>query len=134
MTKWTVQHVEAMFEEAAATLRRLPSERPQGFKSAMPTPVRNIHEAYGYNEVRVRLPPPSAAAIDRLDMVLGWSGWLSEDQAKVVWARACRVPWRPICVRLGCGRTKAWQVWVTALVLVKAKLNEAAVPLPKTAA
>lgn len=127
---WTVESVEEMLIEAATTLKRLPGERPQGYVSSMPTPLRNVHEAYGWEPARLRRPPPSPQAIDRLDLVLGWMVWLSEDQMRVVWARACGIPWRPICARLGCGRTKAWQIWVTALVLLKVKLNEQAVPVP----
>lgn len=121
---WTVQMVEDTLTEAAQTLKRLPMDRPRGFISSMPTPVRTLSESYGWDEVTVRLPPPSAAAIDRLDEALGWMAWLEDEQVRVVWARAGGVPWRPICQRLGCGRTKAWQIWVTSLVLLKVRINE----------
>lgn len=131
---WTVDEVEALLIEAADTLKRLPADRPRGYISSMPTPVRSVQELVGAEPARLRRPPPPAAAIDRLDMVLGWMAWLEEDQVRVLWARAGGVPWRPICQRLGCGRTKAWQIWVTALVLLKVRLNEAEVPLPCRAA
>lgn len=121
---WTVQMVEDALTEAAQTLKRLPMDRPRGFISSMPTPVRTLSESYGWDEVTVRLSPPSAAAIDRLDEALGWMAWLEDEQVRVVWARAGGVPWRPICQRLGCGRTKAWQIWVTSLVLLKVRINE----------
>lgn len=131
---WTVDHVEEMLIEAADTLKRLPAERPRGYACSMPAVVRSTHEAYGWEPAKLRRPPPSPQAIDRLDAVLGWMAWLSEDQVRVVWARACGIPWRPICTRLGCGRTKAWQIWVTALVLLKVRLNQAQVPVPQVAA
>lgn len=130
---WTVEVVEAMLAEAADTLRRLPGERPRGYFSTMPTPLREVVEAVAGDPGAPRRPPPSAAAISRLDQVLAWHGWLSEVQWRVVWARATGVPWRPLCRRLGCGRTKAWQTWVTALVLLKTRLNEAGVVAPRLA-
>lgn len=128
---WNPDLVERMLLEAAETLRRLPLEKPRGYFSAMPTPVRNIHEAYGWEAARLRPPPPSAAAIDRLDQVLSWMGWLSEDQVRVVWARACGVPWRPVCRRLGCGRTKAWRIWVGSLIDIAARLQAQGTPPPR---
>lgn len=130
---WTVELVERMLAEAADTLRRLPADKPRGYFSTMPTPVRRVVEAADAMPTPSRQPAP-AAAIDRLDQVLSWNAWLSEDQLRVVWARACGVPWRPLCRRLGCGRTKAWQTWVTALALIKARLNERKVPAPRLAA
>jgi hypothetical protein len=132
--RWTVDEVEEMLIEAADTLKRLPAHRPRGYISSMPTPVRSVQEMLDCEPAKLRRPPPPAAAIDRLDMVLGWMAWLEEDQIRVLWARAAGVPWRPICTRLGCGRTKAWQIWVTALVLLKVKLNDAAVALPRRVA
>ncbi len=131
---WTVDLVELMLAEAAETLRRLPAERPRGYVSAMPTPVRSLQELLDAMPPPPRRPRASPAAIDRLDQVLAWSAWLNEEQTRVIWARACGVPWRPLCRRLGCGRTKAWQIWVTALVTIKARLNEERVPVPDIAA
>lgn len=120
---WTVELVEQALAEAAETLRRLPGHKPRGYFNTMPTPIRTLAELAEAEPASRRPPPPTAAAIDRLDAVLGWMRWLSEEQVRVVWARASGVPWRPLCLRLGCGRTKAWRIWVTALVLLKARLN-----------
>jgi len=130
---WTTTMVEAWLIEAADTLRRLPSQGPRGFRSSMPTPVRSLAEAAEEAPGIYRRPPPSAAAIDRLDRVLGWMRWLDEDQVRLVWGRAMGIRWKPLCERLGCGRTSAWQKWVTALVLLKARLNEAGEAAPEIA-
>lgn len=127
---WTVELVEAMLCEAADTLRRLPGHRPKGFFSTMPTPVRSLQELLDAEPAPSSRLPAGAAAIDRLDQVLTWSRWLDEEQTRVVWARALGVPWRPLCRRLGCGRTKAWRIWVTALVVIKARLNETGAAVP----
>lgn len=123
---WTVTLVEERLREAAETLRMLPAERPRGLRSAMPAPIRSAQEAYGWQEARVRPAPPSAAAIDRLDEVLSWMAWLDEEQIRVVWARANNAPWRPLCERLGCGRTRAWELWVASLATLKGRLNKIA--------
>lgn len=123
---WTVTMVEERLREAAQTLGGLSADRPRGFRSAMPAPIRDAREAYGWDEARPCPAPPTAAAIDRLDEVLGWMAWLDDEQVRVLWARAGGVPWRPLCLRLGCCRTKAWRLWVAALAALKARLNEIA--------
>lgn len=126
---WTTAMVEARLKEAADTLRRLPLPRPRGYFSAWPEPVRSVHEAYGYTPARVRLGPPAPGAVDRLDEVLAWMGWLEAEDIRVLWARAAGVPWKPLCQRLGCGRTKAWRLWVAALVTLRDRLNAEGVPV-----
>ncbi len=72
---WTEEVVIEWVTEAFRTLVALPRVTgPQGFKSAMPTPVRDAEEVYGYGEVAVRRALPPADAIDRLDIVLDWKG------------------------------------------------------------
>ena len=66
-THWTPKLVEARFEEAADTIRRLPSVRVQGYFNTWPPVIQNFWEAFGRTEVRVRPAPPAPAAIDRMD-------------------------------------------------------------------
>lgn len=119
----TVTEVEARLTEAADTLMRLPGHRPMGFKSCMPVPVRAVVEAYGYQPVRVPLGPPSAAAISRLDEVLGWMHWLNEDEVRIIWARALGVPWKGLYKRLGIHRSTAWRKWTFALCKIAARID-----------
>ncbi len=61
--------------EAHDVLRRLPDpDRKFRFPklASWPLFVRDMAEAYGYGEVKVRLAQPSPEAIDRADEVLGW--------------------------------------------------------------
>ena len=71
----------------------------------------------------MRLGPPTPDAISRMEETINWVFWLEEDECKLVWLRAERVPWRPICYRIGCGRTKAWQMWTVALLKIATRLN-----------
>ena len=120
---WTPKMVEARLEAAAFTLRRLPEPTIQKRVTQWPPIIRDTHEAYGWDEVRVRLGPPSPEAIDRMDEAFTWLQWLEPDESKLVWLRACRVPWKLITWRFGIGRTTAWQRWVAALMSVASRLN-----------
>lgn len=79
-------------DEAAATLRKLPDPDRRFLstrgRSNWPTVIMSFWEAYGLEAPKMRLPPPSAQAIDRMDEVLNWMGWLTrQDSAemKCVW-------------------------------------------------
>lgn len=126
---WTPTLVEERLEEAADTLRRLPAVKVQGYFSTWPPVIRDFWEAFGRNEVRVRLGPPQPGAIDRMDEALAWLAWLEPDDARLVWLRACGVHWKLITWRFGVGRTTAWRNWVAALVSIASRLNGAKTPV-----
>ncbi len=121
--RWTASLVAERLEEAAATLYRLPPVRVQGYVSLWPPIVREFWEAFGWEPTTVRLGPPSASAISRMDQALEWLCSLEPAAARIVWLRACNVPWKPITHRMGMGRTKAWQEWVAALENISIRLN-----------
>lgn len=125
---WTPKLIEERFEEAADTLRRLPEDRVQGYFSTWPSIVRDTREAYGWDDVRVRMPPPAPDAIDRMDETFTWLPWLEPDDARLVWARAKGTRWKEICWRFGVGRTTAWERWVAALCVIASRLNGDVVP------
>jgi hypothetical protein len=115
---WTPKLVEARLEEAADTLRRLPEQRVQACRSGWPQIIREFHDAYGCEPARLRLGPPSAVAIDRMDQTLAWLRWLEPDDARIVWLRACGVRWKPICYRFGVSRDTAWRHWLAAIITI----------------
>jgi len=124
--KYTVTDVADRFEEAAQTLRRLPRVGVQGYFNAMPAVIRTAAEVLQEEKLPMRMGPPSADAISRMEEVLDWIWWLDdEDERRLVWLRAERVVWKRICWRLGCGRTKAWQMWTYALLKIVTRLNTA---------
>lgn len=121
--RWTPKKVEARLEEAADTLRRLPTQRIQQYRSTWPAVIRDAAEAYGWASIRIRLGPPAADAIDRMDECLEWFTWLDGDDSRLVWLRAAGVQWKLICSRIGVSRTTAWQRWVAALIVVATRMN-----------
>ena len=124
MQKWTVTDVADRFEEAVYTLKRLPPVRVQGYFNAWPQVVRTTMEILQAEPDPFRLGPPSAAAISRMEECFEWIFWLdSEDERRIVWLRAERVCVKQICWRLGCGRTKVWQMHTIALLKIVTRLN-----------
>lgn len=117
---WTAPMVKARLEEAADSLRRLRAGRrtlPAGYVGAWPAVVQDSWDGYGVYQPRLRPAAPSARAIDRMDETITWitriggedelrrlverhrhSPKQAEDaviaRRKIVWARACGMPWR----------------------------------------
>jgi hypothetical protein len=123
MQNWTVTDIADRFEEAAETLRRMPPVRVQGYSNAWPEIVRTVMEQLQADRLPMRLGPPTPDAISRMEETINWVFWLEEDECRIVWLRAERVLWKQICWRLGCGRTKAWQMWTVALLKIATRLN-----------
>ena len=122
--KYTVTDVADRFEEAAQTLHRLPRVGVQGYFNAMPPVIRTAAEVLQEEKLPMRMRPPSADAISRMEEVLDRIWWLDdEDERRLIWLRAERAIWKRICWRLGCGRTKAWQMWTYALLKIVTRLN-----------
>lgn len=119
----TPLEVEARFEEAAATLRRLPDSRVPGYFNTWPLIVRSVYETYGWEPARMPRIAPSPAAISRMEETFTWLSWLEPDDARIVWLRAEGVRWKQICWRLGITRTTAWRRWVAALVTISTRLS-----------
>jgi hypothetical protein len=98
MSGWTPTIVWELLVEAAETLQRLPdaARGPRALGSSWPAIVRTTAESFNVAAERAdlrRLGPPSAEAIDRLDRAIVWLEWLSGDAQRLVWMRACGVPW-----------------------------------------
>ena len=124
-THWTAKLVDERFEEAADTLRRLPERNARGYFSTWPAIIRDFVEAYGWQEVRVRLGPPHPAAIDRMHEAFGWLSWLEPDETRLVWLRAEGVRWKIVAVRYGVDRATVWRRWTCALIKIASRLNGA---------
>ena len=122
--RWNVIDIVERFEEAIYTLKRLPPVRVQGFFSTWPPIVRTTMEELQAERLPFRLGPPSADAISRMEETIQWIFLLDdEDERRLVWLRAARVPWKPIYRRLGCGRTTAHYRYRVALMKIVMRLN-----------
>ena len=108
--EWTADCVADHFEEAFRTLRKLPPVKAQGYFNTWPDIVRTSREIAAMEPQPMRVWP-STAAITRLEQTFDWVLWIGEDERKLVWWRAARVPWKQICVEHACDRTTAWRRW-----------------------
>jgi len=128
----TPAEVEERLAEAADILRRLPESRVQGHASTWPPYVREYWESYGVAEVKLRRPPPSAAAIDRMDEALPWLTWLDPTDAKIVWLRANGDRWKVICWSVGMQRSAVHQHWLYGLCVIAWRLRGQTVPVKRS--
>ncbi|MEO5334901.1 MAG: DUF6362 family protein [Magnetococcus sp. YQC-5] len=119
--KWTAKLVAQRFEEAAATLDRLPNCQLQQLRASWPAVLQ---EFFDKDDRTIPRGPPTGEAIDRMDETLSWLRWLERQQVKLVWSKAEGVPWKLILRQLGVCRATAWQWWMSALTEVASRLNE----------
>ena len=92
MPEWTRDMVEERITEAAAVLRRLPPVRVTGYFGTWPEIQRTAKEHAEAAPTKMRLPPPSTAAISRMEEAITWNRLLERDYAHLMWARAEGAP------------------------------------------
>jgi hypothetical protein len=132
MVDWTPACVEARLHEAADVMKRLPNVRVQGYYSLWPKVLVEFSDLVGQEPARLRRPPPSPDAISRMEETLGWLHWLEAEDAKLVWARAERTPWKPICWRFGIARATAHRRWQYGLSVITWRLNGRRIPAKRS--
>ena len=128
----TVEMVEDRLVEAAAVMRRLPSVRVPGYFNTWPKMVVEFADRVGLESEPMRLPPPSPAAITRMEEALLWLRWLEADDAKLVWARANRTEWKAICWQFGIARATAHRRWQYGISVIAWRLNGRRVPAKRS--
>ena len=123
MTQWTPSLVEERLAEAAFVLKRLPAERRQGYFSTWPKMRVEFADLVGQTPEPMRLPPPSAAAISRMEETLSWTVGLDPIDEKIIWLRAGGERWKTICWKVGLARATANERWLYALCVIAWRLN-----------
>lgn len=123
---FTISDIGARLTEAADTLRRLPTGDGKwrvGLRSAWPDVVRAFVEEAMRSAPRVRLAPPHPKAIDHLDEVMTWIGWLTEPQRRIAWALASGIPATKLARMIGCHRNTIANRQAAALRVIADRLN-----------
>jgi len=123
MVEWTTHEVETRLVEAADVLKRLPEQKVQGYFNVWPEMVYDFADKVGQTAEPMRRPPPSASSITRMEETLEWLQMLDGEDAKMVWARAEGMRWKPICWRFGISRATAARRWEFSLSVIALKLN-----------
>ena len=132
MDKWTLEEVETRLEDAAQVIHRLPPVSVPGYFNSWPSIMNEFSDLVGQKGQPMRLPPPSTAAITRMEETLGWLRWLEGEDAKLVWARADGKPWKAICWRFGIARATAHRRWQYGLSVIAWRLNDRRVPAKRS--
>jgi len=122
MGEWTTIRVEDCLESAAEVFRALPTVRPQGFVNAWPEYFHSFADKVGQEPQMLR-PRPGPRQITEADEAMLWLRWLERDDARIVWLRAERTPWKPICWEMGISRTAANKRWQFGLAVITWRLH-----------
>lgn len=127
MADWTAARVADRLEAAADVFRALPEVKPQGFFNAWPAYLHSFADQVGQTP-QLRRPRPGPRDITLADDALLWLRWLEQGDARLLWLRANRTPWKPICWELGVSRATANRHWRYGISVIVWRLNGRAVP------
>lgn len=133
MTDWTTTMVEDRLECAADVFRTLPGVKPQGFFNAWPEYFHSFADKVGQTP-QARRPRPGPRQITEAEEALLWLRWLERDDARIVWLRAERTPWKPICWEMGISRATANRRMQYGLAVIVWRLNGKRVPRNRSVA
>lgn len=122
MTDWTTAQVQDRLELAADVFAQLPAVKPQGYFNAWPDYFHSFADQVG-QEPQMRRPRPSPRQITEAEEAMLWLRWLERDDARIVWLRANRTPWKPICWELGISRATANRRWQYGIAVIVWRLN-----------
>jgi hypothetical protein len=122
MGEWTTTQVQDRLELAADVMRAMPPVRPQGYVSAWPEYLSSFADKVG-QEPRMRKPLPSPRMITEADETLLWLRWLEPGDARLLWLRANRKPWKLVCWEIGISRATANRRWQYGIAVIVWRLN-----------
>jgi hypothetical protein len=114
--------VEDRLESAADVFRSLPEVKPQGYFSAWPEYFHSFADQVG-QEPRMRRPQPGPRQITEAEEALLWLRWQERDDARIVWLRANRTPWKKIGWEIGLSRPAANRHWQYGIALITWRLH-----------
>ena len=127
MTDWTAADVEARLELAATVDAQLPTIKPGGYFSAWPEYFHSFSDRVGQKPAMMR-PRPTPRQITQAEEAMLWLQWLDKPDARLLWLRATRTPWKPICWELGISRATAHRRWQYGIAVIVWRLNGKRVP------
>jgi hypothetical protein len=131
MADWTRTMVEDRIETAAEVFRALPGVRPQGYSNAWPEYFHSFGDKVG-QQPETRRARPGPRAITEAEATLLWLRWLEPQDARLVWLRANRTAWKPICWEFGISRATANRRWEYGLSVITWRLNGKRVPTKRS--
>lgn len=127
MDDWTPATVDARLESAADVFSMLPEGKPQGYFNAWPDYFHSFADKVG-QQPQMRRPRPSPRQVTEAEEAMLWLRWLEVDEARLVWARADGMAWKPICWQFGISRATANRRWQYGLAIIVWRLNGKRMP------
>jgi hypothetical protein len=127
MAEWTAAQVDDRLESAADVFAQLPAVKPTGYFNAWPEYFHSFADKVG-QEPQMRRPRPSPRQITEAEEAMLWLRWLEKDNARLLWLRANRKPWKKICWDLGISRATANRRWQYGIAVIVWRLNGKSVP------
>jgi hypothetical protein len=122
--------IEAALKRAAQTLKHLPHRTFAGYASYWPDVVRSTPESWlarPYQRSRPHIN--TAQEISAMDEVLNWLFILKREERRIVWARACQIPWRALEDQDGRSHVTLRKIHTNALKSIALALEEDITPL-----
>lgn len=125
MTQWTEKMVANRFEEAMETMKRLPSERVQGYISSWPEIKLSEWELEGAEPPKRTRCRPTPKQIDEMNETMEWLFWLEVEERHLVWQRARGWYWDRIGrdIESNPHRSTLWRQWNKAMSKIASELN-----------
>ena len=131
MAEWTTAQVQERLEAAADVFAQLPGVKPKGYFNVWPEYLHSFDDQVG-QEPQMRRPRPSPRQITKAEEAMLWLRWLEKDDARLLWLRANRRPWKPICWELGISRATANRRWQYGLAVIVWRLKGRRVPAKRS--
>ena len=122
MTEWTMARVQDRLESAADVFAQLPGVKPTGYFNAWPEYFHGFADQVG-QEPEMKRPRPGPRQITEAEEAMLWLRWLERDDARIVWLRANRQPWKKIGWEIGLSRPAANRHWQYGVALITWRLN-----------
>lgn len=122
MADWITGDVQDRLESAADVMQQLPSIKPQGYFNAWPDYMHTFADQVGQTP-EMKRPRPSPRDITECEEAMLWLRWLEPDDARIVWLRANRQPWKKIGWEIGLSRPAANRHWQYGVALITWRLN-----------
>ena len=120
--------VRERLRDALETLRRMrmPSGSfPAGYGSGWPDVVQDFWEVYGQHGPKITRIRPSPAAIQRMDLAIGWFHWIADHrQRRALVLRAIPLSWRAVGRAMGCNKDTAIRLERRAVEAIVARLTQ----------
>lgn len=120
-----IEELKQKLEFAADIMKRLPSVKAKGYGTSWPEMLYTLAEIIEQEAEPSRLQANSQE-VSEMERILDWLKPLDAFETKLVWKRACRVPWKVLSYDFRADRTTLWRKYDRALAKILTTRKNAA--------